>query len=99
MMQIHALFAGKAKSEDVLKAATAGEPPEPELRRRLFYAHFYLGLYSEAAGNETQAREHIAKAVQEYAGADYMSAVARVHLMLRESKVRQVRPDLKKTAE
>ena len=86
MMQIHALFAGKAKSEDVLKATSAGEPSGPELHRRLFYAHLYLGLYSEAVGDETQAREHITKAVREYGGADYMSDVARVHLILRESK-------------
>jgi lipoprotein NlpI len=86
MMHIHALFAGKAKSEDVLKAARAGEPAAPELQRRLFYAHLYLGLYSEALGDETQAREHITKAAREYGGADYMSDVARVHLILRESK-------------
>src|SRR5207247_7425008 len=70
--QIHALFAGKAKTEDVLKAARAGESDGPELQRRLFYAHLYLGLYSEALGEETQAREHITKAVREYGGADYI---------------------------
>jgi len=86
MMQIHALFAGKAKSEDVLKAARAGEPAEPELHRRLFYAHLYLGLYCEAIGNETQAREHITQAVHEYGDTDYMSDVARVYLKLRENK-------------
>jgi lipoprotein NlpI len=86
MMQIHALFAGKAKSEDVLKAAGAGELAAPELHRRLFYAHLYLGLYSEAVGDEAQAREHITKAVHEYGGTDYMNDVARVHLILRESK-------------
>jgi len=85
MMEIHALYAGKATSEDVLKAAVAGEPAGLELRRRLFYAHLYLGLFSEATGHESQAREHITKAVHEYAGTDYMSDVARVHLLLRES--------------
>jgi len=84
MMQIHALFAGKANTEDVLKAARAGEPARLELQQRLFYAHLYLGLYSEAIGDETQAREHITKAVHEYGGADYMSDVARVHLILRK---------------
>jgi len=69
-----------------LKAAGAGGPAVRELHQRLFYAHLYLGLYSEAVGDETQAREHITKAVHEYAGADYMSDVARVHLILRESK-------------
>jgi lipoprotein NlpI len=86
MMQIHSLFSGTAKSEDVLKAADAGQPVGPEHHRRLFYAHLYLGLYSEAVGDETQAREHITKAAREYGGADYMSDVARVHLILRESK-------------
>lgn len=86
MMQVHALFAGKAVSVDVLNAARAGEPPGPERRQRLFYAHLYLGLYSEVIGDESQAREHITKAVREYGGADYMSDVARVYLMLRESK-------------
>lgn len=86
MMQIHALFAGKAKPEDVLKAARAGELAKAELQQRLFYAHLYLGLYSEAIGDETGAREHITKAAHEYGGADYMSDVARVHLILREGK-------------
>ena len=86
MMQIYALFAGKAKSGDVLKVASVGEPAAPELHRRLLYAHLYVGLYSEAVGDETQVREYITKAVHEYGGADYMSDVARVHLILRESK-------------
>jgi lipoprotein NlpI len=86
MMQIHALFAGVAKTEDVLNATRAGEPDSRELKRRQFYAHLYLGLYEEAIGNETQAQVYITKAVQEYQGADYMSDVARVHLTLRQSK-------------
>jgi lipoprotein NlpI len=85
MMQIHGLFAGKTKADDVLKAARAGEPVGQELQRRLFYAHLYIGLYSEAIGDETQAREHITKAAHEYGGADYMSDVAHVHLILRGS--------------
>ena len=86
MMQIHALFAGQAKEEDVLQAANAGEPAAPELQRRRFYAHLYLGLYYEAIGEEAQSRKHVAKAVHDYAGTDYMSDVARVHLVLRETK-------------
>ncbi len=82
MMQIHALFAGKAKTDDVLKAASAGEPGRPEGQRAKFYAYLYLGLYFEAVGDETKALEHITKAVQ-YGAADYMSDVARVHLRLK----------------
>jgi lipoprotein NlpI len=85
MMQIHALFAGKVKTDDVLKAASAGEPGSPEGQRAKFYAHLYLGLYSEAVGDETKALQHITKAV-EYGGADYMSDVARVHLKLKADK-------------
>jgi len=84
MMEIHALFRGKATAEEVLKAARAGDPGGPELQRRLFYAHLYLGLYSEVTGEATRAREHITKAAHEHGGADYMSDVARVHLILRD---------------
>ena len=86
MMRVHALFAGKATADDVLKAARAGEPATAELQRRLFYAQLYIGLFNEAIGNETEARQHITKAAHEYGGADYMSDVARVHLKLRETK-------------
>src|SRR5438105_1745593 len=48
MMQIYALFAGKAKPDDVLAAAKAGTPTAAQLRRQLFYANLYLGLYYEA---------------------------------------------------
>ncbi len=84
MMEVHALFAGKIKPEDVLKAAQAGQPSESELQRRLFYAHLYLGLYFEAVQDETRSREHIALAAGEYRMEDYMGDVARVHLQLRK---------------
>ena len=96
MLQIHALFAGKTEPEDVLRAAHAGEPAASELQRRLFYAHLYLGLYFEATANETTAYEHITKAARQYGGNDYMSDVARVHLIVRE-KSRRKTPDLKQT--
>ena len=86
MMEVHALFAGKLKPEDVLKAAAAGDPPQPRLNRQLFYAHLYLGLYFEALGDDKQAREHIAKAAGEFQTGDYMGDVARVHLLLRWPK-------------
>jgi lipoprotein NlpI len=77
MMQIYDLFAGKAKAEDVLAAAKAGEGSQ--LRQQLFYAHLYIGLYYEATGDEKLARENIFKAAEQYSEADYMGAVARVH--------------------
>lgn len=86
MMEVHALFADKVKPEAVLQAAVAGNPAPPVLSRQLFYAHLYLGLYFEVLGNETQAREHIAKAAGPYQTGDYMGDVARVHLQLRWPK-------------
>ena len=83
MMEVHALFANKVKPEDVLKAASAGSPPELRRHRQLFYAHLYLGLYFEALGEEPQAREHITLAAGRYQTDDYMGDVARVHRRLR----------------
>ena len=79
MMQVHALFAGKLKPDDVLAAARAGNPAPAELDNHLFYAHLYLGLYHEAAGNTKQAREHIFKAAADFKADHYMGDVARVH--------------------
>jgi lipoprotein NlpI len=82
MMEAYALFAGKARPEEVLAAAQAGAPAAPELKGRLFYAHLYLGLYHEAMGNARQAREHLTKAAQDYPTGGYMWEVARVHVDL-----------------
>ncbi len=86
MMEVHALFADKIKPEDVLKAATAGNPAPAERQRQLFYAHLYLGLYFEVLGDDKRAREHITQAAREYQTGDYMGDVARVHLQLRWPK-------------
>jgi lipoprotein NlpI len=83
MMEVHSLFAGKLKPEDVLKAARAENLSLLRLNRQLFYAHLYLGLYFEAKGDDQQAREHISKAAGQYQTGDYMGDVARVHLQLR----------------
>ncbi len=83
MMQIYALYEGKLGVDDVLAAARAGNgnPPAEELNDRLFYAHLYIGLYYEAAGDAKAAREHIERAVS-YRANHYMGDVARVHLGL-----------------
>lgn len=86
MMEIHALYAGRATQEEVFEAARASASSPPEaLRYALFYAHLYVGLYLEATGDREAAREHMAKAAGEYAIAHYMGDVARVHLKLLES--------------
>ena len=74
MKEIYALYAGKAKSEDVLRAAKD--------RGEVFFAHLYLGLYYEAYGDKAKAREHIDKAATEFSMNHYMGDVARVHAAL-----------------
>jgi len=81
MMQVYALYKGQATVQDVLAAAEAGNPSPSVLSGQLFYAHLYVGLYYEAAGDAKAARHHIARAVEQKAD-HYMADVARVHLKL-----------------
>ena len=85
MMEVHALFAGKAKPDDVLKAAGGEGLPASQLNRQLFYAHLYLGLYFEVMGDKAKSLEHLRQAAGQYQTNDYMGDVARVHLQLRDS--------------
>src|SRR5947207_2568045 len=79
MMQIYALYAGKGSAEEILKAATTGKASPAELNERLFYAHLYLGLYFDVAGNEKMEREHIFQAADLFKAESYMGDVARIH--------------------
>ena len=74
MKEIHALYAGKAKPEDVLAAAKA--------RHELFYAHLYLGLYYETEKDIAEAREHIEKAAKDFYMNNFMGDVARIEAKL-----------------
>jgi lipoprotein NlpI len=79
MAEVQKLFAGEATDEDVIQAATAGNPDPDEVKDRLFYAHLYIGLHHEALGNAAAAKEHIDLAAGKYAQNHYMGWVARVH--------------------
>ena len=81
MRQIYALYAAKGSAEEVMKAAAAKSSPA-ELNERMFYAHLYLGLYFDVAGNEKMAREHIAQAAELFKVDSYMGDVARIHAAL-----------------
>ena len=81
MKQIHDLFAGKAKPEDVIGAATEGGPAPAQLRYQSFYAHLYLGLYFEVVGDALRAKEEILVAAPLADPADYMGTVAKVHAL------------------
>ena len=94
MMQVHALFGGRTKPEDVLAAGRAGDPSPATLQRQLFYAHLYLGLYYEAAGDEKLARDYIYKAAEQSNENGYMGDVARVHAdLLRRAEKKKSSPD------
>ena len=86
MMQIYALFAGRAKPDEVLTAAKAAASAS-DLDRQLFYAHLYLGLFYDLSGNVKLARKHLTQA-QEYKVDDYMGEVARVHAELLQKSAR-----------
>ncbi|HZK79496.1 MAG TPA: hypothetical protein VFC46_00475, partial [Humisphaera sp.] len=81
MMQVYDLFGGKGSEKTVMDAAEAGKVNEADRNRRLFYAHLYLGLYSESTGDKAAASKHILLA-EKYAEDDYMGDVARVHATL-----------------
>jgi lipoprotein NlpI len=91
MMEVYDLYAGKLKPDDVLAAAKAGDPRPAVLNNQLFYAHLYLGLYYDAAGDAKLAAEHMEQAVKHKIG-HYMWDVARVHaevLLKRTEKQKQ----------
>ena len=69
------MFQGSLTPEAVM--AAAGDQPAAQ-----FYAQLYIGLYSEGAGKQDLAIEHIrAAAADRYAAVGgYMHMVARAHL-------------------
>jgi hypothetical protein len=76
MREVYAMFRGDMTPEQVLKRA--GSDNEAQ-----FYAHLYIGLYSEATGQSALALKHIREAAQDrYAAGGYMHTVAQVHLAL-----------------
>jgi lipoprotein NlpI len=80
MREVYQMFRGALTADDVLKAA--GSDPSGQ-----FYAHLYIGLYSEAIGRKDLALKHIKEAASErYAAGGYMHMVAGVHLKVLGSR-------------
>ncbi len=75
MREIYEMFRGTVGADAIVKAAGT----RPQAR---FYAHLYIGLYSEAIGDAARARAQIELAAQpQFADAGgYMHMVAVVHL-------------------
>ncbi|MBY0521907.1 MAG: tetratricopeptide repeat protein [Gemmataceae bacterium] len=88
MMQVYALYSGKSKPEDVMAAVKEGNPSPEQRNDRLFYAHLYLGLHAEAAGDKQRALEHMTEAHKHRIG-HYMWDVARVHMDLLNKEMKE----------
>jgi hypothetical protein len=55
--------------------------------RQLFYAHLYLGIYYEVAGDKTKALEHLTLA-EKGRISHYMGDVAHVHAELLRKQIK-----------
>lgn len=95
MREILSLYRGDGTKADVLAAASAGDANQR--RNQLCYAHLYLGLYAEAAGDTAAAKDHLLKAAGPYSMDHYMGQVAKLHVLLRgwEPPSNENRPPLK----
>jgi lipoprotein NlpI len=79
MAQVQKLFAGTGTADDVFAmAATVGENSGAGKEAR-FFAYLYVGLYCEATGNATKAKEYIRTAAEKYPNGQYMWDVAAAH--------------------
>jgi lipoprotein NlpI len=87
MAEIQKLFAGQLKPADVLARAEREPEKTAAGTEARFYAHLYVALWHEAAGEPELVRKHLAAAVEKYRIGHYMWDVARAHLdLLRKSK-------------
>lgn len=95
MAEVHLMFAGEMKPEEVLEAGGRGGD------RGKFYADLYVGLYYEALGEDEKANLFIARSATSPASQNYMGDVARTHLLVREreAKKREALEGAKKKAE
>ena len=79
MQEIYEFYRGSKTADEVLAVATRAKN-DIHVRDALFYAHLYLGLYYDVAGDTARAKEHIQLAASDDNSDHYMGDVARVHL-------------------
>jgi lipoprotein NlpI len=80
MMELYELYAGRGDQQRVDAAVDEGNPSPEELNIRRFYAHLYLGLFHEAAGNKQLAEQHLRTAAHKHEISHYMWDIARMHV-------------------
>ena len=98
MMQVYELYRGNVKPADVLAACQQDDPPREVLAGRLFYAHLYLGLYHEVAGQADLAAKYINLAADQKLADNprinrYMWDVARIHAELMDQRLAESEPE------
>jgi lipoprotein NlpI len=79
MSEVYEFYAGRSSSDAVLQAAEEAGTQEARM-----YAHLYLGLYHEVAGDQDKARDHLRRAAGARLRNHYMHDVAKVHLLQRD---------------
>jgi lipoprotein NlpI len=79
MAEIYAFYAGRGSEEAVFKAANKADAATARM-----YAHLYLGLYFEAAGDAKKARSHLQQAADARVTDNFMHDVAKIHLLQRK---------------
>lgn len=77
LKEVYELYAGRATSDDVSKAAKDAGP------RAQMYAHLYLGLYAEATGDADTAKKHMLASAAIDMDGHYMQDVTKVHVKQR----------------
>ena len=79
MGEIYAFYAGRGSEAAVLEAAKKAGSTTARM-----YAHLYLGLYFEAAGDAKQARSHLQQAADAHVTDNYMHDVAKYRSLATE---------------
>lgn len=97
MMQIYDLYRGKLTPEELLAAAEAPTADPARAKSQRFYAHLYLGLWHEAAGDARQAEKYLKLAAANDSPNPYINRymwdVARVHVEQLASGSREAEKD------
>jgi len=79
MAEVFQFYAGQGTSEAVLQAAKKADTEQASM-----YAHLYLGLFYEVAGDQEKARQHIRQSAAAKLHDNYMHDVAKIHLLQRK---------------
>jgi lipoprotein NlpI len=86
MMRVYDMLQGKAKPAEVIETAEKANLEGEARTEALFYAHLYVALYYEAAGDADKCKETLTPAVEKYQIGHYMWDVANIHLARMKKK-------------